>query len=448
MYTSNHVDVVIIGAGLSGLAAAHELKKADLSFGVLEARERSGGRLFSLTEVGFGLDLGAQWVSSSHLRVIQLIDEYGLKLISTYQKGKTIYEQSGSIKKVHGSFPQMSRLAIIDLFKMKRNINHIIKQLPEKPWKSDLGQSLDKITMQNFVDKHMFSDEGKKVFALLAEEEMNEKLHNVSALDVLWFIKSAGNVNKLLAAEQFWIEPGATALVKRMIEHLQGRVFFGKPVSKIEYGSENVVISSNGERWEATKVIITAPPNIVRHITFDPRLPKDREELQSLATFPFVIKMVLIYDRPFWREEELNGSLYSDKGPISFTMDSTPEDEIFGVLTVLIGGENAKIFSKMGKDYRKQETLKSLVRFYGKKAATPIRFLEKDWSEEKWTGGGYGSHFPPGVLTKYGSALSEPIGPIHWAGTETANEWRIYMEGAIQSGQRAAEEVIKSIKMK
>ncbi|WP_216829659.1 flavin monoamine oxidase family protein [Alkalihalobacterium elongatum] len=444
----NEVDVVIVGAGLSGLTAAIELKKQNISFAILEARPRVGGRIFSLMEKGFGLDLGAQWISVHHERIKQLITEFNLETISTNQKGKTIYEQRGRVKEVNGIFPPVSRLALMDLFKIKRKINLLIKQLPSHaPWDSELGQSLDQITMQDFVNASMFTDEGKIYFTLLAEEELSTKMYHVSALDVLWFIKSAGNVNKLLSAEQLWITEGATTLVERLAERIRSHIAFEKPVRRINYeGRKEVVVFSEDEQWKAKKIIITVPPNLIGNVTFNPQLPEERTELQKASTFPYVIKMAVVYEEPFWRQNGWNGSLFSDQGPISLAMDSSPKDLSMGVLTLLIGGENAQIYSKMGSDYRRTETLKTLIRFFGEKAGTPLHIYEKDWSEEKWTRGGFGTHFPPGILTQYGSALSKPVGPIHWAGTETATEWRLYMEGAVQSGQRAVEEVINALK--
>lgn len=443
MNAHREVDVIIIGAGLSGLTAAYELKKQNISFTILEARPRAGGRIYSLKEDRFGLDLGAQWISTHHERMKQLIAEFNLETISTSQKGRTIYELRGRVKEVNGFLPPVSRLALMDLFRVKRKINHMIKQLPdEAPWNSELGKSLDQITMQDYVNTSMFTDEGKIHFTLLAEEELSTKMYYVSALDVFWFLKSAGSVNKLLSAEQFWIRAGASSLVECMAERLKDHIEYERPVEEVKYETcDEVVVSSAEEQWKAKKVIITVPPNITGNITFHPELPGVRTELQKESSFPYVMKMVVVYEEPFWREVGLNGSLFSDQGPISLTMDSSSEHQRFGVLTILVGGENAQIYSKMGREYRRTETIKTLVRFFGEKAGTPTHFYEKDWSEDKWTRGGYGSHFPPGTLTKCGSALTEPVGPIHWAGSETATEWRLYMEGAVQSGQRAAEEV-------
>jgi monoamine oxidase len=84
------------------------------------------------------------------------------------------------------------------------------------------------------------------------------------------------------------------------------------------------------------------------------------------------------------------------------------------------------------------------VRWFGPKAAQPVDYVERDWSAEPWTRGCYGAHFPTGAWTRFGPALREPCGPIHWAGTETATTWMGYLDGAVESAERAVAEVLGS----
>ena len=86
--------------------------------------------------------------------------------------------------------------------------------------------------------------------------------------------------------------------------------------------------------------------------------------------------------------------------------------------------------------------LGSLARFFGPRAASPVDFIEVDWAAEEWTRGCYAAIFTPGTWTQYGPALREPVGRLHWAGTETATEWCGYMDGAAQSGERVAAEIL------
>ena len=82
-----------------------------------------------------------------------------------------------------------------------------------------------------------------------------------------------------------------------------------------------------------------------------------------------------------------------------------------------------------------------LVGYFGPRAAAPEEYLERDWSAEEFTRGCYGAHFTPGTWTGFGSALREPVGRVHWAGTECSPVWNGYMEGAVRSGETTAAEV-------
>ena len=151
------------------------------------------------------------------------------------------------------------------------------------------------------------------------------------------------------------------------------------------------------------------------------------------------------YEEPFWRGEGLSGSAVSDPGPLSIIFDNSPPDGSPGIIVGFLEGHSARELGRVGEDERRAAVLGTLARLFGPRAASPERYLERNWAEEEWSRGCYVGYTPPGVLTAYGPALRAPIGPIHWAGTETATVWNGYMDGAIQSGERAAREALAAI---
>ena len=138
----------------------------------------------------------------------------------------------------------------------------------------------------------------------------------------------------------------------------------------------------------------------------------------------------------------LAGEAVTDAGPVTLAFDSSPRDGSAGVLLGFVGGPEVGDLAGIGEAERRAAVLACFARLFGERAERPLDYAEQEWSAEEWSGGGPTSNFGPGGWTAFGSALREPIGAIHWAGTETATVWSGYMEGALQAGERAAAEVL------
>ena len=156
------------------------------------------------------------------------------------------------------------------------------------------------------------------------------------------------------------------------------------------------------------------------------------------------IKVVLLYDKPFWRDMGLSGEMVCDEGPLRMTFDSTPPDSTQGALVGFILGAEASHYSELPLVVRYGDICRQLTHYFGAAAGEPIEYFEKDWCADQWANGCYVGLMAPGVMSRLGDAIRTPTGRIHWAGTETATEWNGYIDGAIQSGERAAAEVISA----
>lgn len=443
---SMQVDVIIVGAGLSGLMAALTLKKSGQSFIVLEAQSRVGGRVFTSTQLGKTIDFGAQFVSPHQTRIKKLLQKYDLTTTTTYHKGKTLYAFCDKKKWSNGKIPPLSLLSLLDFFKMKRVLKKLIKPInPTQPWESKDAEKLDALTMENWLKNVMSSKEIKTYYRVLAEEGLCVDLNEISILDVLWNLKTTGSLKKMLTAEDEWITEGAGALPSRMAFSLKDHIKLNEEVKKIEWTPSKIRVLTNNHDWFGLKVIIAIPPPLIGQIEFEPSLPNERNKICQSFGLGCSIKCVIVYDTPFWRERGESGSAFYDKGPIKGTVDISPTNQQNGMLTAFIIGNEAKRLQNITEEVRKEEILDCLVYLFGPKARHPIAYYEKDWSADPWAKGGYGAHFAPGFLTRLGEVLTKPIGPIHWAGTETAAEWRLYMEGALEAGERAAFEVLQAL---
>ena len=193
---------------------------------------------------------------------------------------------------------------------------------------------------------------------------------------------------------------------------------------------------------DARRVIVSIPPVLAGRIAYDPVLPARRDQLTQKMPAGSVIKINAIYDEPFWRADGLSGQVAGDRSPIKFTFDNSPPSGRPGVIVCFLEGGAARVFGRLEVAERRRAVLASLAGYLGPRAAQPVDYVEQDWSAEEWTRGCYGAHMPPGALTQFGPVLREPVGRVHWAGTETATEWSGYMDGALTSGERAAAEVL------
>jgi monoamine oxidase len=151
-----------------------------------------------------------------------------------------------------------------------------------------------------------------------------------------------------------------------------------------------------------------------------------------------------IYDEPFWRSDNLSGSATSDTGPVKVTFDNSPPNGTPGVMLGFIAGDEAIRHARRPEADRRGAVIDCFVRLFGSDAAQPAIYLERAWAEEEWSRGGPVCSPSPGTLSVYGEALRRPAGRVHWAGAETATVWCGYMDGAVRSGERAANEVLEA----
>jgi len=126
---------------------------------------------------------------------------------------------------------------------------------------------------------------------------------------------------------------------------------------------------------------------------------------------------------------------------VKVTFDNTPPSGAPGILVGFMEANDGRRWARRSVEERRAAANECFVRYFGPKAATPTEYLERDWMAEEFSRGCYGAHFTPGVWTAYGDALREPVGRIHWAGAECSPVWNGYMEGAVRSGETAADDV-------
>ena len=156
-----------------------------------------------------------------------------------------------------------------------------------------------------------------------------------------------------------------------------------------------------------------------------------------------VVKCLAIYPRPFWRDKGLTGQVLSDQGPGHVTFDASGPSGSPGQLMGFVEAGPARALAELPEPQRRRPVLDCFVRYFGEEARSPTLYLDKAWAEDEWARGCYVANMAQGAWLDFGPWLRRPIGRLHWAGTETATEWNGYIDGAIQAGERAADEVLQ-----
>jgi monoamine oxidase len=268
---------------------------------------------------------------------------------------------------------------------------------------------------------------------------------DVSLLHVLFYAAAAGGWDDLLdtegGAQQDRLAGGTQQLSVRMAEELGDRVELSAPVRAIRSDDEAESVIAGEVR--ARRAIVAVPPALAARIEYDPPLPGPRDQLSQRMPMGSVIKCMAVYDEPFWRHDGLSGQAVSLPGPAQVVFDNTPPNGSPGLIGFL-EGRDARELAVVPEAERRDAVLRGFQRLFGRRAAHPVLYVDKDWSAEPYSRGCYAGVFGPGAWTGYGRLLREPVGRIHWAGTETATRWMGYMDGAIQSGRRAAVEVMRA----
>lgn len=457
------VDVVVVGAGISGLVAAREVAAAGRSVLVVEARDRVGGRVLNhpLTTRRRGpqvIESGGAFVGPTQNHVLALADELGVPTFPEHVAGSSVYlsQLLGRVEYTGTVPPDPTVLA--DAALLLQRIDGYAAELDvAAPWAHPRAREWDAITLGAWLRGNSLNGAGiTQLIASWTQPGFGADPDELSFLFVLWYVACSGdethpgtfsrNSDTAGGAQERRFVGGSQRIPLRLAKQLGDAVALRAPVRRIVQRNGRVRVRTGRGTVLARRVVVATPPPTVLDLGFHPHLPLDRRRLLESLRMGQLMKCDAIYPTPFWRAAGLNGFGISDHGAARAVFDNTPPTGGPGVLLAFVGGSTWRAYGTLPADQRRAAVLQGFAKMFGPQALQPVDYVEHDWTQERWSRGGPTAIHAPGTLVPFGPSVRRPHGRVHWGGTETATYWSGYMDGAVSSGQRAAAEVLAKLR--
>ncbi len=438
--TKECVDVAIIGAGLAGLYAARQAAQAGLTVSVLEARERIGGRVFSQRlEDGTVVDLGGQWFGPDHRRVTALAKALNLEVLPVQARGRQVTELDGQIKRRGLPLPLSG---LLDVWRIFRRLARLSKPLAvHEPWKHPQAEPLDGLSVSEWLSRNTLSLRTRSFLVHTLESQLCVSGNDVSLLEVAHILKTAGGFAGLARAETSYFAQGAQSLAQGMAAELGGCLRVANQVKEINNAGGLLCMEGESFSVTARHTILALPPQMIEQIAFSGiELPASTHRTVTGR----VIKTQVVFDNAWWRERKLSGRAFTPEALVNLFIDGSGVTGRPGILVALSTGPAAARLELLDAQQQRTAILAHIEHAFGR-SAKPLQLVSKNWTADPYSLGGYAALRPLGGWTEPQAFVTE-LGNLHLAGTETATEHRGYMEGALQSGERAVQQVLNALR--
>lgn len=445
-------DCIVVGGGFAGLTAADQLCRQGLKTLLLEARDRMGGRVMtSQLDDSTPIDLGGQWIGPGHDRMYALCQRFGKKTYPMHTKGRHLHSFGGQVRAYRGHIPyRLPFLALGQMGLVLAKLEILARRIPvEDPWSAPDARSLDQRTFGDWLRGQATHPEAAHVAQIAFESVFAAHPDEVSLLHALFYMRASGGFDYLTrsrrGAQQDRIHGGVQQLAECLGAEVDkhGLRQCESVVTHVQTHNEHVTVRSSSGEYVGKRIIIALPPKPTQEICFEPALSSNRLSLLEGMAMGSVIKCLASYDTPFWRDDGLSGSAICTTPPVNVTFDASPASGTPGLLLGFIEGAHAREFASASSEDRRERVLHAFGHLFGERALNPRQYMDHVWAHEAFSGGCYSAIFPPGLWTAVGQTIRRPDGRVHWAGTETATAYTGYIEGAVRSGERAAQEVIE-----
>lgn len=417
-------DVVIVGAGFTGLSAALVLRKSGIDVVLLEARDHVGGRVEAVRNgLGERIDSGGQFFCEDMPEVTALAAARGKAFVETYVDGDFISHPSLSVEQAERTY--YGAMAI------RERMNAIE---PDDP-------SIAGMSVAAWLERQPDPADAKTAFRSMIEGLWCLAMDKVP----LWYlIDNDRRITNEAPELQYSLLETMQSLAEDLAGDLGDRVRLSEPVARIEHGPHGVRVVSASGAIEARKVLVALPPATAAKLDFAPALPSALGKALGVWESGAVIKILVRYPRPFWRERDLCGMVMWRDLPGLFACDAS-KDADHAALVVFVGGPLALRWRPLDDAALRAEVTARLVAALGPDAADIIDFSQRNWIEDRWSGGAYSDLIVDVTARDAERTIRAGAAPVHFASSELSPSFPGYIEGAIVMGRIAAGKIVTDL---
>ena len=415
-------DLVVVGAGFAGLAAATALKEAGLSVVVLEARDRVGGRVEArINSLGEMLDTGGQFFCQDMPEIVALVRRHGGSIIETPFAGRAVEQPPPAI---HATGRQdgaaiRNRMKAID------------------PDSAEIAE----VTVAAWLARQ---DDGPAAQAAFASTIQGLWCRGIDEIPLWYLISNDRRVTNEVSELQYHPAETMHRVAQAMATALDGAIRLSEPVRLVEHGPEGVRVTARTGTFCGHQAIVAVPPVMANRLEFSPALPRRLSEALGAWRSGSVIKIVLRYARAFWRDLGLSGMVMWREPAGLFACDAS-RDDTHPALVMFVGGPLAEAWRKLEPEGIRAEAVRLLTIALGPDAAGILDFSARDWTDDPRSGGGYSDIVADLEARNAETSLISGHPPLHFACSELSPSFPGYIEGAVVAGRAAAQRVLNAL---
>ena len=414
-------DVIVVGAGFTGLSAADELREAGFDVAVLEARDRVGGKVEPrVLADGLRVDMGAQFLCEDMPEVMGMVRRFGRTLVETPLDGLFVLQppepEAGAEALYRASAAIRERADTIE---------------PRDP-------AIAGLTVGAWLERQQDTAAAKAAFRSVVEGLWCQDADRIP----LWhLIDNDRRITNETTELQYFVGETMHSLAEALAAGLGDRLRLDTPAQRIEHGAGPVRVVTPNETLEARQVIVALPPVMASRVAYVPPLPEAISNSLVAWESGSVIKGFVRYDAAFWREAGLSGTvMWRDRHGLFACESSCDADH--AMLVFFMGGPRAAFWGGLDEAAFRSQLLERLVAALGPRAGAPLEIVWRDWRDDRWSGGGYGDMVMDLGAYDAEDVLRAGLPPLHFASSDTALSYPGYVEGAIVAGRAAARKVM------